>query len=313
MISHPTPSLAVSSCLLGQNVRYDGQNKLVPSIAEKLPNFFTLIPVCPEVEVGLGVPREPIQRELESGKVRLRTVQSKKDLTEQMESFAAAKITELQQKKISGYILKSKSPSCGLVGVKLFSGEGEPRAEGSGVFTAALSTRWPFLPKVEETQLFEQREHFFTCAFFYHRLQELFSKSWALSELIEFHSQHKLLLMAYSIEAYQALGRLVSMVASIERGMFSEAYQRTFLEAFQTPTTTGRHVNALSHAAGYFRGVLSSSEREQIQDAIEGFSTGALPLEAPRRLLLECAARANLSYLTSQYYLSPYPEALSAL
>jgi uncharacterized protein YbbK (DUF523 family)/uncharacterized protein YbgA (DUF1722 family) len=297
------PTIAVSACLLGERVRFDGQHKELSWIRDRLSTVASLFPVCPEVELGLGVPREPIQLELEEGKIRLRKVHSRTELTQEMIEYASQKIQALKQ-KLNGYILKSKSPSCGLQ-VKVLASE----QHGKGLFAEQLTQQLPLLPVIEETSLSQEasRISFLTKVFSLFRLQEFWESDWSLESLSAFHRTHKLILMAYSPEHYQNLNQLLKKNLSLEecKARYDEEFQR----ALQEETSIEKHGQALQHVMGYFLGEISAARRYALQQSITEYQEQKTSLQEPLRMISEELKRCKIPYLM-QHYFEPFPKEL---
>jgi uncharacterized protein YbbK (DUF523 family)/uncharacterized protein YbgA (DUF1722 family) len=306
------PIVAISSCLLGQSVRYNGGHKRDKWLVENLSPFVTWLAVCPEVELGLGVPREPITIEREGDRLILRAVESGRDLTSAMTDFAHQKIELLRQQKIVGYVFKSKSPSCGLT---LPTSEMERAGVRQGLFASIVVHEMPWLPTIEESSLpdAEARCSFLTRVFSLSRASELLSSTPSFEALQHFHRQHRLLLMAYSPRCYQSLSFSVgggdTNLVLEERCV---GYTKLFQEAFSQDATREGHSRALRHAASYFHGALSGAGRASIFHLIESYEAGEVALLDVLRLITRDAKRCQISYLTEQHYLMPFPEQLAA-
>jgi uncharacterized protein YbbK (DUF523 family) len=209
--------VGISSCLLGQAVRFDGGHKRDTFLVETFGRFVEWLPVCPEVECGLGTPRESMRLVRVENEVRLLTVKTAVDLTSQLVGYAQQRVRELEPAQLCGFVFKKDSPSCGLERVKVYEGTSLPNRSGRGLFASALVERFPNLPVEEEGRLSDARlrENFVERVFAYARLRDLFDRPWDLGALVRFHTAHKLILMAHSPEAYQRLGRLVPLIVPI--------------------------------------------------------------------------------------------------
>lgn len=304
--------LGISSCLLGELVRYDGGHKRDRFLVDTLGRYVEWVPVCPELEVGMGVPRESIRLEKTAGAVRLVTIKSHEDHTGAMEKWARMRLTELAKEDLRGYILKARSPSCGMERVAVYDENGVPSRDGVGAFARPLLERFPDLPVEEEGRLHDPklRENFIERIFAYERLRSLFATSWKAREVIEFHAQHKLLLMAHSPADYRELGRRVAAVKQTSRSTFRRDYERAFMAALRKKATKGRHTNVLQHAAGYVSKELDAASRQELGALIEDFHNGLVPLVVPITLLRHYVRRFQIAYLDGQYYLDPHPKEL---
>lgn len=310
--SRNRPRLGISACLLGNEVRFDGGHKRDPFLAETLGSFVEWIPVCPEVEVGFGTPREPMRLVMDGRRLRLQTVRTALDVTDRLEQYAPARVEQLARERLSGYVLKKDSPSCGMERVKVFGRGGAPLRTGRGLFAAALRQRFPSLPIEEEGRLSDPalRDNFIERIFAYQRLQDLFTARWTVGHLVSFHTAHKLTLMAHSVEAYRALGRLVASAARADRKQLQAGYTAGFMDALESIATTRRHTNVLQHMAGYFKTLLDGNDKRELESTIEDYRRGLVPLIVPITLLRHHVRRHGVEYLAGQVYLDPHPREL---
>jgi uncharacterized protein YbgA (DUF1722 family)/uncharacterized protein YbbK (DUF523 family) len=304
--------IAVSACLLGEEVRYDGGHRRHSFVADDLARFVTLVPVCPEVELGLGVPRETIRLVDGGGIVRLRGTTSGDDHTRGMKQLGKRRAADLKKRDLCGYVFKARSPSCGLFRVPLHRDGKQPLRAGRGMFAEAVTSALPELPVEEEGRLDDAklRETFVERVFGYARLRRAFKPRWRTRDLIEFHASEKLLLLAHRPAAYRSLGRLVARGAEIDRAELSTTYRTDYMAALAAPATIGRHVNVLQHIAGYFKRDLDAASREELARAIGDYGDGLVPLVVPATLLAFFARRFENEYLLSQSYLAPHPKEL---
>jgi len=311
---HAAPiRVGISSCLLGQEVRYDGGHKRDPFLTEEFGRFVEWVPVCPEVEAGFGTPREAMHLRRSNSGLRLVTVKSDRDVTEPMERLIRRRLPVLAAAELSGYVLKKGSPSCGLERVKLYDGKGVSLpATGRGLFADALVSRFPLLPVEEEGRLSDPRlrENFVERVFAYGRLLALFRGRWTISALLRFHTAHKLILMAHSPAAYHRLGVLVAAPQKLPRAALQERYSTEFMEAMTVLATTRRHTNVLQHMAGYFKKQLDRESKAELQSTIEDYRHGLIPLIVPVTLLRHHVRVHGVDYLAGQLYLQPHPKEL---
>ena len=293
------PRVGISACLLGEPVRYDGAHKRQPELLERVGERVEWVAVCPEAEIGLGVPRETIDLYPGESGLRLIANESRRDLTEAMDAWAARRLDELGG--LAGYVFKSKSPSCG-VGSARVVGTDE-RTDGR--FVLALRERMPELPIAQETDLLDVAavERFLWRVGYADELARLFSGDWRPASLVDFHTEVKLLLMAYSPDAYRELGRLVAAPDARPREEAALLYRRAFLAAIAEEPAAGRHANALQHAAGYFTNLLTPDERRELSWAIERYQASGVGLDACRRRVAGLAKRFGETYLLRQRYL----------
>lgn len=304
--------IGISSCLLGESVRFDGGHKRDEFLTGTLGSFVEWVPVCPEVECGLGTPRESMRLVRTNDHVRLLTVRTAVDLTDQMENYARARVAQLATEDLCGYVLKKDSPSCGMERVKVYGAHNVPVKSGRGLFAASLLERFPDLPVEEEGRLSDPRlrENFVERVFAYWRLRGLFSGRWNLGALVRFHTAHKLILMAHSPEAYQQIGRLVGRASKVPRKEMSQRYTEMFMAALTKIATVGRHTNVLQHMTGYFKDRLDRDSKAELLAAIDDYRNALVPLIVPITLLRHYVRIHNMSYLTGQLYLEPHPKEL---
>ncbi|MBL8024595.1 MAG: DUF1722 domain-containing protein [Elusimicrobia bacterium] len=302
--------VGVSSCLLGQKVRYDGGHKRDSFIADQLARFVEFVPVCPELEIGLGSPRDSIHLTQTQGKIRLVNPKTHQDLTDTMSRWSADRLSQLEKQSLSGFILKKDSPSCGMQRVRVHQEGKPPTKDGVGLFAQRLLERWPLLPVEEEGRLNDARlrENFIERVFAYHRMVHFFGKPWTTGDLVRFHTAEKLLLMAHEPAGYQELGRWVAQAKGVSPTRFFQDYGSRFMAALGHLATTRRHVNVLNHAAGYFRGHASPEERRELQSVIGDYQRELVPLVAPLVLLRSFVRTKGISYLEGQTYLYPHPK-----
>ena len=309
--------IGVSSCLLGRKVRYDGQHKRDDFLTEGLAPFVEWVPVCPEQELGLGVPREPVRLLGSAAAPRLVAERSGKDHTEAMRRLAEARVRELEGLDLSGYVTKKDSPSCGMERVRVHSPRGgPPRRDGVGAFAAVLLARMPLLPVEEEGRLHDPalRESFVERIFAYARWKAAVAAGMRRGDLVRFHAAHKLALMAHSPAAYRALGALVGGMGKGAIRPTLDAYATPFMAALRTPATRGRHANVLQHAAGYLRELLDPDDRRELAGAIDDYAKGHVPLVVPLTLVRHHVRRHadahGVAWLAEQTYLDPDPKEL---
>ena len=314
-VTRPRIRIGISACLLGDEVRYDGGHKRDAFLADILGPFVEWVKVCPEVEIGMGTPREPIRLTDADGRIRLMTVDGGVDHTDAMTAYAARRTAELAGADLlCGYVLKQDSPSCGMARVKVYGGNGGPPSRiGVGLFAAALLARFSHLPLAEEGGLADarRREHFVERAFAYRRLRDLFESSWTAADLVRFHTAHKFLLLAHSTEAYSDLGRLVAAAGAGDRQVLRERYSAEFMAALAVPATPQRHTNVLQHMVGYFKDILDDGSRAELLVAIDDYRQGLLPLAVPVTLLRHHVRQHAVTYLSDQVYLAPHPDQLA--
>ncbi|MBN1936859.1 MAG: DUF1722 domain-containing protein [Anaerolineae bacterium] len=307
----PRPNVVVSKCLGFAACRYNGAT-IPDAFVEQLEPYVTYLPVCAEVEIGLGVPRDPIRVILINDAPRLIQPATGADVTEKMQTFAAAHLDALTD--IDGFILKGRSPSCGIKDVKIYRGveKGAPVArKGHGFFAQAVLERYGHLPVEEEGRLmnFILREHFLTALFTLADFRAV-KTAGAMGELVRFHTDNKLLLLAYSESQYRLMGPIVANHAKKPAAEVIAAYETHLGKALARPARRTAGINVLMHALGYFSEKLTSDEKAYFLDTLEKYRAEKVPLSVPVSLLGAWIARFKEPYLARQTFFAPYPEDL---
>jgi uncharacterized protein YbgA (DUF1722 family)/uncharacterized protein YbbK (DUF523 family) len=304
--------LGVSKCLLGENVRYDGGHKLDRFIRDTLGEYVDFVPVCPEVECGLGVPREAMRLVGLPDSPRLVTIHTGKDLTRRMTSWAQGRVRELEAEGLCGFIFKSGSPSSGMERVKVYTEDGLPAKTGVGLFAGIFMRHFPLLPVEEEGRLNDPklRENFIESIFALKRWREVLQGSRTVGNLLKFHTQHKLLLLSHSPSHYRAMGKLVAHGKEYPTGGLYAEYEKLLLESLALKSTVKKNVNVLQHMMGYFKKDLSSDEKQELLDVISEYQNGLIPLVVPATLFNHYVRKYREPYLSGQVYLRPHPTAL---
>lgn len=305
--------LGVSACLLGAEVRYDGGHKRDRYLTDVLGENVVWVPVCPELEVGMGIPRPVIQ--LRGGETGDRLVEREggRDWTEAMKEFADGRIAELEALGLDGFVLKKDSPSCGLARVRVHGApNGMPVRSGVGHFARSLARMRPLLPAEEEGRLHDAplRERFIEAIFARNRWRGFVARSPSRASLVAFHEAHKMLLLAHDQRLYRALGRLVGNLGRLPDEQIYAEYGVLFAEAFERPAMVKRHVNVLEHLFGHLKKVLSPVEKREIAAAIAEYRAGRVPLVVPITLLRFLVAAHGAEYVAGQLYLEPHPSEL---
>jgi uncharacterized protein YbgA (DUF1722 family)/uncharacterized protein YbbK (DUF523 family) len=315
-VSEETPvgdtiRIGISSCLLGCKVRFDGGHKKDDFLVDTFGAWVKWVPVCPEVEVGMGTPRESIRLVREGDRVALVAPKSGRDWTAAMHSYSERRTAELADADLCGYVLKKDSPSCGMERVKVY-GDGMPVKSGRGVFAAVLLDRFPDLPVEEEGRLCDPRlrDNFVERVFAYHRVKRLFAARWTVGDLVAFHTAHKLQLMAHSPQAYTELGRMVAAAKGAPRAELARGYTSAFMQGLKVIATARRNSNVLLHVVGYFKKLLDAAARAELLAVIEDYHRGLVPLVVPITLIRHHVRTHGVAYLAGQTYLSPHPKEL---
>ncbi|MDX1648985.1 MAG: DUF523 and DUF1722 domain-containing protein [Myxococcota bacterium] len=305
--------IGISSCLLGEPVRWDGGHKRDAFLTRVLEPFVEWVPVCPEVEAGMGVPREPVHLVHDDDGVVMVGTRSGLDHTDAMRRWSRRRVAELLAEDLCGYVLKKDSPSCGMERVKVRSPRGGPgRREGRGLFAEALIAADPWLPVEEEGRLNDPvlRESWIERVFAFRRLRTFFGRRWSVGDLVRFHTAHKLQLLAHAPAAYRELGRLVAGARDLRRDELERRYREGFMGALGRRATRARHQNVLEHAIGHFKKRLDPEVRAEMLRHVRDYREGLVPLVVPLTLIRHYVERLPVEYLAEQVYLEPHPKEL---
>lgn len=303
--------LLVSACLLGDRVRYDAGHKYDPFVVESLGRFVEWERVCPEADAGLGIPRPSMHLVGDPRAPRLIS-RTGVDCTDRLLRFTEERLRELEGVGLCGYICKKGSPSSGMERVKVYPEHGAPRSVGAGLFTAAFLARFPLVPVEEEGRLHDARlrEAFVERVYCRRRWLDLVRGGRTRGRLVEFHADHKFLLLAHGREGYEALGRLVAAAKQHRPQALYAAYEQGFAAALARPATVKKTANVLQHLAGYFKAQLTGDEKAEFQETIDAYRGGLVPLVVPITLLQHHVRKHGVAYLARQVFLSPYPAEL---
>jgi uncharacterized protein YbgA (DUF1722 family)/uncharacterized protein YbbK (DUF523 family) len=309
VISSSAIRLGISRCLLGEEVRYDGSHNLDNFLTEVLGRYVEWVPVCPEVEAGLGTPREAMRLVGDPKNPRLVTIESKIDHTGALERMTASRIEGLQKLDLSGYVFKKSSPSCGIQRVRLYNELGRYSRKGVGLFARAFIEQFPLAPVEEEERLCDSslRENFIERVFCYRRWQDLVRSGVTKQALVQFHAIHKYLLMAHSPQQCEALGRLIAQARLHPLKELARRYGELFMNTLAVKATVSKHVNVLQHILGHFKERLGTHEKAELAGAIDDFRCGLAPLIVPLTLLKHYVQIFDLSDIQEQAYLNPDP------
>ncbi len=301
--------LGISTCLLGENVRYDGGHKLDRFLTDTLGQYVEYVPVCPEVECGLPVPRESMHLEGDPEFPRLVTFRTKQDMTERMVSWAKKRVVELEKEDLCGFIFKSDSPSSGMERVRVYNKKGMPVKKGVGMFAGIFMEHYPLLPVEDEGRLHDPklRENFVERIFALKRWREVLSRKESRGNLVDFHTQHKLLILSHSPKDYQIMGKLVAQAKEIPLKNLFQQYQNILMEALQLKPTPKKNANVLMHMMGYFKEQLSSDEKRELLEVIDHYRQEYIPLIVPITLINHYVRKYDQPYLKQQVYLNPHP------
>ena len=304
--------LGVSTCLLGEKVRFDGGHTRDRYVTDVLGQWVDYVPVCPEVEIGMSIPRPTIRLVNEGEKERLVAPSTGQDYTDLMKEFSVKKVHELQTHDLDGYILKRGSPSCGMERLSVYRNDTRMNRNGIGVFAEILMEQWPHLPVEEEGRLNDPRlrENFIERIFCRNRWRTLIRGGKTRGRLVQFHTHHKMLLLAHNQAAYRRLGKIVAMAGQISDLELYAQYEQEFQACLKHRSTPKRHANVLQHAMGYFKKLLTSIEKEEMNAAITDYRLGLIPLVVPVTLFRFNIQRFEIPYLSEQLYFNPHPKEL---
>jgi uncharacterized protein YbgA (DUF1722 family)/uncharacterized protein YbbK (DUF523 family) len=302
--------IAISSCLLGQEVRYDGGHKHNGYITQSLGRYFEYLPFCPEVAIGLGIPRPAIQLVQVENTIRVRSAKDPGlDVTEQLQDYARSVVPALAG--VCGYIFKRASPSCGMERVKVYK-DGNLYGNDQGVYAATIMQALPNLPAEEEGRLMDPvlRENFIERVFVYHRWQQLLRDGLSAQALVDFHTIHKFSLLAHDEISYRELGKLVAVAGSRELEQLAAEYLGRMMRALATPATRKTHTNVLMHIMGYLKTKLTAGDKQELLEILDKYRLGQVPLIVPITLFRHFLRRFPDEYIQQQVYLSPHPDEL---
>ncbi len=304
--------LGISRCLLGDEVRFDGGHKQDHFLTDVLGRYVEWVPVCPEVEAGLGTPREAMRLMGNPHHPRLMTIKSKHDHTQAMETMIATRLDSFQKQDLSGFVFKRGSPSCGVERVRVYTVQGMPSHNGVGIFAKAFTEEFPLIPVEEEGRLCDPalRENFIERVFCYRRFQDLVQNGVTKQALIRFHTIHKYLLLAHSQQHYETMGRLVGQTKRYQLKELTLKYGEHFMRALTMKATVRKHVNVLQHIVGYFKSRLSTHEKAELLGVIADYHKGLTPLIVPLTLVKHYVQIFDVGYIRDQVYLTTHQKEL---
>lgn len=304
--------LGISRCLLGDEVRFDGGHKRDRFLTDVLGCYVEWVPVCPEVEAGLGIPREAMRLVGDPHRPRLLTIKSEKDHTEALTNIAEHRVAEFEKLGLAGFVFKNNSPSCGIERVCVYTAQGMPSHTGMGIFTKAFVEQFPLIPVEEEGRLCAPalREHFFERVFCYHRFQDLIQNELTTQALHRFHTMHKCLLLSHSRQHYETMSRLIGRADRHPPKELAAKYGTLFMKGLAVKATICKHVNVLHHMVGHFETRLKLHERFELLGAIDDYRRGLIPLLVPQMLIKHYVRLLEVDQLRDQVYLRPYPKEL---
>ena len=304
-------TLGISSCLLGNEVRHDGGHKRNVYATKTLSEYFTFRPFCPEMAIGLGVPRPTIRLTRKPDGIHLTGSDNPDlDVTEDMNTWSESAIKGMHD--LSGFILKNNSPSCGMERVRVYAGKGAPSRDGTGIFAAALIASMPWLPVEEEGRLNDPmlRENFIERVFVYYRWQKMVNAGLSVSALMEFHQRHKFILLAHDEEEFRKLGPLIANVSKKNLHNIADEYLLRMMTSLKARASRKRHTNVLMHVMGFLKNRIDSDDKQEMIEVMDNYRQGKVPLIVPVTLMRHHLRRFPDEYISSQYYMAPYPEEL---
>jgi len=307
-----TIKIGVSTCLLGEPVRYDGGHKRNRYVTDVLSEYFDFVPVCPEVECGMPIPRESMRLVGDPATPRLVTIKTKLDHTDQMKKWAKVRLKALEKEDLCGYIFKKDSPSSGLFRVKVYTDKGMPHKVGTGIWARAFTEHFPLIPVEEEGRLNDPhlRENFIERIFTMKRWRETLAQRKSVGHIVDFHTRHKLLVLSHSPKHYRAMGKLVAAGKSMPVKEFYGTYETMLTEALRLRATLKKNSNVLQHMLGYFKKQLTPDEKQELLEIIDDYRKGLVPLVVPITLFNHYVRKYQQPYLSQQVYLRPHPVAL---
>ena len=300
--------VGVSSCLLGNSVRFDGGHKRSRFITDELAQHFEFVRYCPELAIGMGVPRQPIRLTGDAGNPQVVGVKNPEfNVTQPLQDYS--KKAALQMQGLDGFIFKKDSPSCGMARVKVYNEAGMPERAGTGVFAHAVMTGNPLLPVEEEGRLNDPdlRDNFVMRVYVHARWRRLLAGTVTASRLLDFHTSHKYLLLAHSEVAYRALGALLADLSTGSTAEIADRYIKQLMQALSKPASRKRHSNVLLHLLGYLKRSLDAPLRRDLASTIDAYRNGIYPLVVPVRLLQHQFSAHPNPYVSKQVYLDPHP------
>lgn len=310
---HQNIKIGISSCLLGENVRFDSGHKKNGYVTGVLKDYFEFIPFCPEVEIGLGIPREPIRLVTINDEVRCKgTKNDDLDVTDALHNIAEKQ--KAWHEELCGYILKRDSPSCGMERVKVYN-KGMPTKKGVGIYTKKMIENFPSLPMEEEGRLEDVhlRENFIGRVYIYARWKEMFKQRVTVSQLQAFHANHKYIFMSHDQTRAKSLGALLTGNKEDSFELLTFKYFTEMMSLLKVTATRSNHVNTLQHIQGYLKRDLDADDKQELNTVIADYRQGLLPIIVPITLLRHHFRKHPNDYITKSFYMSPHPGELMLL
>jgi len=301
--------IGISSCLMGNPVRYDGGHSHDRFLTQTLGLFCEYVPVCPEVECGMSTPRNSLRLEGDPENPRLITRKTGEDHTQQMQDWIAKKLPDLEKENLCGFIFKSKSPSSGLYRIKVYGEDGKIKNNGVGLFARAFTQRFPRIPVEEAGRLNDPklRENFIENIFTLQRWRRFLENTPTLGKLVAFHTDNKLLILSHSQEIYRQMGKLVAQGKQQNFNELLDTYEGLLLKALNLLTTIRKNINVLQHAMGFFKNDLTGPEKQELLTSFDQYRDGYVPLIVPLTLIRHYVLKYDHPWLKTQTYLNPHP------
>ncbi|MGD9240997.1 MAG: DUF523 and DUF1722 domain-containing protein [Desulfobacterales bacterium] len=301
--------LGISSCLLGNSVRWNAGHKMDRFLTNTLGQFVDYVPVCPEVEAGFGVPRESMRLVGDPENPRLITFKTKTDQTDRMLDWAKKRVKELENEDLHGFIFKSDSPSSGMIRVKVYTEKGMPVKKGVGMFAREFMAHFPLIPAEDDGRLNDARirENFIERIFSLRRWRETIAKGKSMGRLVDFHTRNKLLILSHSPKHYSVMGKLVAEGKKMPMKELYMQYEATLMASLTFKTTPKKNLNVLQHLMGYFKKQLTKDEKQELLDVFNQYRQEFVPLIVPITLINHYVRKYDQQYLKLQTYLNPHP------
>ncbi|UPQ90203.1 YbgA family protein [Vibrio sinaloensis] len=304
--------IGISSCVLGEKVRFDSGHKISKFVTKELAPYFEFVPVCPEVGSGMPVPRPTIRLISDQERIALvETKDSTKDHTDTMINYSKNKVAQLESEKLCGYIVCAKSPTCGMERVKVYS-KNNSEAIGVGLYTNELMKAMPWLPVEEDGRLNDPvlKENFITRIYSLYDFYQSMGDEPTRGKIVAFHSRYKLTLMAHHPASYKELGSLVANIKEYDIDEFFKLYRLGLMNAMAHRASRKNNTNVLMHIQGYFKRHLDKEQKQELRRVIDEYREGLLPLLAPLTLLKHYLNAHPDDYLAGQAFLQPHPQEL---
>jgi uncharacterized protein YbgA (DUF1722 family)/uncharacterized protein YbbK (DUF523 family) len=301
--------IGISSCLLGNEVRWNGGHKRDKYLTNILGQFVDYVPVCPEVEAGFGIPRETFRLVGDPEQPRLITFKSKADHTDRMLAWAKKRLKDLENEDLCGFIFKSDSPSSGMIRVKVYNEKGMPHKVGVGIFARAFMAHFPLIPAEDDGRLNNPviRENFILQIFTMKRWRDNLARRRSMGSLVDFHTRNKLLILSHSQKHYRSMGKLVAEGKKMPIKELYDQYQLLLMEALKLKSTIRKNGNVLQHLMGYFKKQLTPDEKQELLEIFEQYRNQLVPLIVPITLINHFVRKYDQPYLKQQTYLNPHP------